>query len=102
MQTKLDGIVTSKFTETPGALDYINKNPIIFGDFRTCLKPTEPRLYEDVGDFDFMKPHFEEVLDEYNITNKKMNLVMFEDALEHLTRVHRTMRLPQVTYYLTF
>jgi hypothetical protein len=78
------------------------KIQIIFGDFRTCLKPTEPRLYEDAGDFDFMKPHFEEVLDEYNITNKKMNLVMFEDALEHLTRVHRTMRLPQVTYYLTF
>ena len=24
-----------------------------------------------------------------------MNLVFFEDALEHLTRIHRTMRLPQ-------
>lgn len=93
----MNEIITAKFSETAGAISYISKNPIIFGDFRNCLKHTEPRLYEDVGDFEYMKPHFDEVLDDYNITNKKMNLVMFEDALEHLTRIHRIMRLPQVT-----
>ncbi|CAM6123467.1 unnamed protein product [Calypogeia fissa] len=93
--SKMSEILASKFSERPSAINYISKNPIIYGDFRNCLKPTEPRLYEDIGDFEFMKPHFEEVLDEYNITNKKMNLVMFEDALEHLTRIHRIMRLPQ-------
>ena len=29
----------------------------------------------------------------YNAENKPMNLVFFEDALEHLTRIHRIVRL---------
>lgn len=43
-----------------------------------------------------VKPLMEEVLEEYNLVYKPMNLVMFRDALEHLTRVHRIMRVPQV------
>ena len=39
---------------------------------------------------------FEEILKLYNSKKKPMNLVFFEDALEHLTRIHRTLRLPQV------
>lgn len=42
-----------------------------------------------------MKSVFEEILEEFNERKKNMNLVFFEDALEHLTRIHRTMRLPQ-------
>lgn len=34
----------------------------------------------------------QELLEEYNETNTKMNLVLFDDALEHLTRVHRIIR----------
>ena len=36
-----------------------------------------------------------EVLDNYNVANKAMNLVLFDDCLEHLVRVHRLMRLPR-------
>ncbi|KAL2608324.1 hypothetical protein R1flu_026897 [Riccia fluitans] len=93
--TKLEEIVTERLQEMPGATEQILKNPILFADYRNCLHETVPRLYEDLGNFDFIKPHIENVLDDYNITNKKMNLVMFEDALEHLTRIHRLMRLPQ-------
>ena len=32
-------------------------------------------------------------MEDHNITKKPMNLVMFEDAMEHLTRVHRIIRL---------
>lgn len=35
----------------------------------------------------------QEILEEYNESNTKMNLVLFDDALEHLTRVHRIIRL---------
>ncbi|KAL2608307.1 hypothetical protein R1flu_026880 [Riccia fluitans] len=93
--TKLEEIVTERLQEMPGATEQILKNLILFADYRHCLHETVPRLYEDLGNFDFIKPHIENVLDDYNITNKKMNLVMFEDALEHLTRIHRLMPLPQ-------
>ena len=55
----------------------------------------EMRLYEDLGDFTMIKPIFEEILALYNTKRKAMTLVFFEDALEHLTRISRTMRLPQ-------
>jgi hypothetical protein len=57
----------------------------------------EMRLYEDVGDYTNIKGVFEEILAHYNSKCKPMNLVFFEDALEHLTRICRTARLPQVS-----
>lgn len=38
-------------------------------------------------------PNDQEILEEYNETNTPMNLVLFDDALEHLTRVHRIIRM---------
>lgn len=35
----------------------------------------------------------QEILEEYNELNTKMNLVLFDDALEHLIRVHRIIRM---------
>lgn len=94
MQAQLEVVVRSKFESI---IDEVLRNPIIFGDYRNVLKPTEPRLYEDMGDYDnTVRPLMEEVLEEYNLVYKPMNLVMFKDALEHLTRVHRIMRVPQV------
>lgn len=34
-----------------------------------------------------------QIAEEYNEQNTKMNLVLFDDALEHLTRLHRVMRM---------
>ena len=44
-----------------------------------------------------MKPVIEELLGEYNSKKKPMNLVFFDDAIEHLTRIHRILRLQQVS-----
>lgn len=35
----------------------------------------------------------QEILEEYNEIKSRMNLVLFDDALEHLTRVHRIIRI---------
>ncbi|MEW5308429.1 MAG: hypothetical protein WDW38_000392 [Sanguina aurantia] len=83
-------------------------SPILYGDFRNAAaglgegagegkaSANGPlRLYEDLGDFATIKPMFEELLRLFNKRRQPMNLVFFEDALEHLTRIHRTMRLPQ-------
>ena len=36
-----------------------------------------------------------QILEEYNESHTAMNLVLFDDALDHLTRVHRIMRMDQ-------
>nr|XP_038946048.1 dynein axonemal heavy chain 10 isoform X3 [Rattus norvegicus] len=73
--------------------EMVMRDPILFGDFRTALQEEEPRIYEDIQDYEAAKALFEEILEEYNEVNTKMNLVLFDDALEHLTRVHRIIRM---------
>lgn len=36
---------------------------------------------------------WQEILEEYNENKTHMNLVLFDDALEHLTRIHRIIRM---------
>jgi len=35
------------------------------------------------------------MLEDYGFTNKPMNLVLFNDALDHLTKIHRIIRFPR-------
>ncbi|KAI8916282.1 dynein heavy chain and region D6 of dynein motor-domain-containing protein [Gorgonomyces haynaldii] len=72
---------------------YITKNPILFGDFRHAMQEESARLYEDLLDFTAVRSILLEVLSDYNEKNNKMNLVLFEDALDHLTRIHRVIRM---------
>ncbi|XP_077377243.1 dynein axonemal heavy chain 10-like [Festucalex cinctus] len=71
----------------------VMRDPVLFGDYRAALSETEPRLYEDLLDYEACKALFQEILEEYNDRISKMNLVLFYDALEHLTRVHRIVRI---------
>ena len=84
----------------------ILRDPILFGDYANApdelgtteeggQKPKALRPYEDVKTYEDVKPLFERVLELYNEEQKPMNLVFFEDALEHLTRIHRIIRLDQ-------
>ncbi|XP_052412947.1 dynein axonemal heavy chain 10 [Carassius gibelio] len=73
-------------------LDSALRDPILFGDYRTALK-SEPRVYEDILDYDASKALFQEILEEYNENKTRMNLVLFDDALEHLTIIHRIIRM---------
>ncbi len=80
----------------------VMKDPIIFGDF-IMSNPNDPeavdvRLYEDLGGFggfDEIKEKLVKMLEEYDFENKPMNLVLFNDALEHVTKIHRTRRFPK-------
>ncbi|KAF7665535.1 hypothetical protein LDENG_00140280 [Lucifuga dentata] len=74
-------------------MEVVMKDPILFGDYRTALSESEPRVYEDIQDYDASKAMFQEILEEYNENKSSMNLVLFDDALEHLTRVHRIIRI---------
>lgn len=98
-------LVCNRMTELveqrfPTCAQHALVDPILFGDFRAAAtsllgEGESVRLYEDCGDYAAIKVVFEELLAMYNTKKKAMNLVFFEDALEHLTRIHRTIRLPQ-------
>ncbi|DBA95316.1 TPA: Dynein heavy chain cytoplasmic [Trebouxia sp. C0006] len=92
VQERINMLVQSRYMQHTEA---VMKNPILFGDYRSAKNGEEGRLYEDLGTFDLMKPVVEELLAEYNSKKKPMNLVFFDDAIEHLTRIHRILRLQQ-------
>lgn len=75
------------------------KDPIIFGDFIMSNpndpEAEDPRLYEDLCGFDEIKEKLVKMLEEYGFENKPMNLVLFNDALEHVTKIHRIIRFPK-------
>ncbi|PVD32839.1 hypothetical protein C0Q70_08286 [Pomacea canaliculata] len=87
---KLNGLLEENFKQYT---EYVERDPVLFGDYRTALEEGEPRLYEDIQDYEACKALFQEILEDYNESNTPMKLVLFDDALEHLTRVHRVLRM---------
>ncbi|KAL0246130.1 hypothetical protein GEMRC1_007344 [Eukaryota sp. GEM-RC1] len=82
-------------------LDYVTRPSPLFGDFREVMKIKEGEegveLYEDLDDFASIKPIVDAVLEDFNSRNRdqKMNLVMFNDALSHLSRIIRVLKIPR-------
>lgn len=42
-------------------VDYAMREPVLFGDYRNALEESEPRLYEDLQDYEATKALFTEV-----------------------------------------
>ena len=101
----------------PNQADEVLSGEPVFGDFRNVVRMKEAenegsevmgegevRLNEDLGSYQSIKGIFEGILQSYNeataadgVTRlfKPMDLVLFDDALEHLCRIHRVLRLPR-------
>ncbi|TPX31992.1 hypothetical protein SmJEL517_g04802 [Synchytrium microbalum] len=88
----IDGLVDQTFSSD---VAYVNRNPILFGDFRHAMQEDSAKLYEDLLDFTAVRSIYQEILEEYNEKFNRMNLVLFEDALDHLTRIQRVIRMPR-------
>jgi dynein heavy chain len=73
--------------------EYVIRDPILFGDYRKAIQPDSLRLYEDLLDYDASRAIVAELLEEYVEKMSGTRLVLFDDALEHLTRIHRVIRL---------
>ncbi|CAF1262584.1 unnamed protein product [Rotaria sordida] len=72
-------------------LIYQNQVSPRFDDF---VNPDE--IYEDIIDFDKLKDNMEEILKGFNETRDtvRMDLVLFHDAILHITRIVRVLRQP--------
>lgn len=79
--------------EDVDVLEYAMRDPLLFGDYRNASNEGEPREYEDLLDYDAIYFLFQELVELYNETKEKLSIVLFNDALEHLTRVHRGLRM---------
>lgn len=53
-------------------IEYVNRDPLLFGDYRTALDEGEPRLYEDIQDYEAAKGLFQEA-SRKGITVKVLN-----------------------------
>ena len=75
------------------------KDPTLFGDYEMA-NPTDdeaedPRLYQDLGDYAVIKEKLDRMLEDYSFDHKAMSLVLFNDAMEHVTKIHRVIRFPR-------
>ena len=73
--------------------DVVTTEPILYGDY---LNPgAEARAYTEIKDLRRLVKLVEEYLDDYNSTSTSpMKLVMFLDAIEHVSRICRIIRQP--------
>lgn len=67
--------------------------PILFGDFMVFGKPKADRVYEEIKDHVKLESILMDYVEDYNsMTGKRMDLILFQDALEHTVRLARLLR----------
>jgi dynein heavy chain len=95
-RTFFDGLLKEKVKESFGYEwpEIEHRQPLFYGDFMDASQ--DPRIYEELPDLPKVKEIMDEALVDYNDTNSsaKMNLVLFEDAIQHCCRVSRVIRQP--------
>jgi dynein heavy chain len=83
----------------PGTEETVMQDPLLIGDYALADpiddEGEDPKLYEDLGDFDAVSKKMDKMLEDYSYDHKAMDLVLFEDALSHCTRIHRIIRFPR-------
>ncbi|KAJ0398628.1 hypothetical protein P43SY_007486 [Pythium insidiosum] len=67
---------------------------LFFGDY--MVPGADPKVYEEITDVDKLQGQVEEYLNDYNAeSSAPMQLVMFMNAIEHVSRIARVIRQPQ-------
>eukprot|EP00106_Octopus_bimaculoides_P020122 XP_014787564.1 PREDICTED: dynein heavy chain 1, axonemal-like [Octopus bimaculoides] len=73
--------------------EVIINQPVLFTDFMS--RSGDIRNYEEVTDYQKLSSVLDEFLEDYNqISINKMKLVLFMDAITHITRIGRIIRQP--------
>jgi dynein heavy chain len=88
-----DGLINDqvKKMEIDVELDAIMEQPNIYTSFAT---QSNTPTYLPIKSMDDLHRVIKQSLDEYNDSNNIMDLVLFKDAMEHITRIARIIRLP--------
>jgi dynein heavy chain len=73
--------------------EQIFEEPLIYTSFITMCKGHEPNL-QPIADMDELKIQLEKKMEEYNENIATMDLVLFNQAMEHIARICRITFLP--------
>ena len=85
----------------PDVMETVFQEPCLFGDYMLSnpaeAEHIDPKIYEDCQTFEKISEKFNRLLQDYNEFegNQEMNLVLFNDALDHLTKIIRILRFPR-------
>ena len=74
--------------------DELQASPLIFSNFAIPAAADE-KIYFSIESYEKLKKVLEGKLSEYNDGNPKMDLVLFEQAMEHVTRIARIIDNPR-------
>ncbi|KAF8560792.1 hypothetical protein P879_08220 [Paragonimus westermani] len=80
-------------TNYKDCLEFATTEPLLFGDYRNAMDESEARIYEDLTDYDNCRVICQEILDAYHESVGPLMMVLFNDALDHLTRIERVIRM---------
>lgn len=69
--------------------DIFEDKQILFGKYMKWGLPINERKYEEINDYAWFEKVMSEYVEEYNIEypNSKLELVLFKDALSHISRI---------------
>ncbi|XP_055593622.1 dynein axonemal heavy chain 12 [Uranotaenia lowii] len=92
---KPDQLFPDFFDEITGAVKLGNLNNLLFGSYFDIDSEPEDRKYEETQSIEQLKDQATKDLIEYNSTHKtKMDIVLFQYALQHLNKICRIMCMP--------
>ena len=80
-----------------GDTETLFDQPPIWGDYiKGVGTPEEDRLYEQIKDQNRLKTVLNDYLEDYNLgSSKPMSLVLFQDCIDHMSRVARIVAQPR-------
>ncbi|KAG3225312.1 Dynein heavy chain 1, axonemal [Phytophthora cactorum] len=89
------GISGASTDSRKAAWDLVHPTPTLFyGDY--MVPGADPKVYEEISDVEKLQAQVEEYLNDYNAeSSAPMNLVLFMNAIEHVSRIARVIRQPQ-------
>eukprot|EP00201_Polytomella_parva_P017476 CAMPEP_0175071536 /NCGR_PEP_ID=MMETSP0052_2-20121109/19298_1 /TAXON_ID=51329 ORGANISM="Polytomella parva, Strain SAG 63-3" /NCGR_SAMPLE_ID=MMETSP0052_2 /ASSEMBLY_ACC=CAM_ASM_000194 /LENGTH=4543 /DNA_ID=CAMNT_0016338719 /DNA_START=12 /DNA_END=13643 /DNA_ORIENTATION=- len=98
--TKFDefrAVVAKKyFDDCAGGVAAVEERPLIYASNASMTFTGEDvAVYNSIATYDILRKTLEDKLREYNETNAVMDLVLFQQAMEHITRIARIIDLPR-------
>jgi dynein heavy chain len=96
-RTWFTSLLNSQLSETitMEPSEVIPEGELIFADF--MVPGADPKLYAYVSDTSTLLPVVQDYLQDYNveITGASMDLIMFMDAIKHISKISRVLRQPR-------
>jgi len=76
--------------------EILGEREILFGNFLNRGLPLNDRLYEEISDYEKLTKTLVEYMQEYNLDlNQNLDLVLFKEACQHITRICRILIQPR-------